>query len=232
MEVIRMTLTPKDIQKKSSQLRGYDKDEVDQFLNQIIKDYNAEINKNKQLEHDLKDAQTQISYFNELQNTVNEAIIVAQNAADQVKNQADVQANSLMTQTRLNTERMVNEAIKKARQIVQESEQQAQTIIEQSNQINQGVRRDYENLKNVIQSQQKLVDSVPWQELINGDEEKIMQKIQAECQNYLALLNQFADKVKLEDDDLVVKNSSDKGIDNSKENDDNLDNHTKLEKQE
>ena len=229
-----MTLTPKDIQKKnfSSQLRGYDKDEVDQFLNQIIKDYNAEINKNKQLEHDLKDAQTQISYFNELQNTVNEAIIVAQNAADQVKNQADVQANSLMTQTRLNTERMVNEAIKKARQIVQESEQQAQTIIEQSNQINQGVRRDYENLKNVIQSQQKLVDSVPWQELINGDEEKIMQKIQAECQNYLARLNQFADKVKLEDDDLVVKNSSDKGIDNSKENDDNQYNHTKLEKQE
>lgn len=229
-----MTLTPKDIQKKnfSSQLRGYDKDEVDKFLNQIIKDYNAEISKNKQLEHDLKDAQTQISYFNELQNTVNEAIIVAQNAADQVKNQADVQANSLMTQTRLNTERMVNEAIKKARQIVQEAEKQAQTIIEQSNQINQSVRRDYDNLKDVIQSQQKLVNSVSWQELINGDEEKIMQKIQAECQNYLTRLNQFADKLKLEDDDLVVKNSADKGIDNSRENEDNQDNHTKLEKQE
>ncbi|RHW46885.1 hypothetical protein DS832_05200 [Bombilactobacillus bombi] len=232
MEVMRMVLTPKEIQEKSfgSQLRGYDKEEVDQFLNQIIKDYNAEISKNQQLTHDLKEAQTQISYFNELQNTVNEAIIVAQNAADQVKNQADVQANSLMTQTRLNTERMVNEAIKKARQIVQEAEQEAQSIIEQRNQINQGVHRDYQNLQKVIKSQQELVNSVPWNELINGGEEKIMQKIQAECQSYLTRLNQFADKVKLEDDDLVIKNSSEKKIDNTPENSDNQGNHTKLEK--
>ncbi|WP_181189642.1 DivIVA domain-containing protein [Bombilactobacillus bombi] len=227
-----MALTPKDIQEKDfgSQLRGYDKDEVDNFLNQVIADYNVLIKKNQQLAHDLKEAQTQISYFNELQNTVNEAIIVAQNAADQVKNQADVQANSLMTQTRLNTERMVNEAIKKARQIVQEAEKEAQTIIEQSSQINQSVRRDYKNLQNVIESQQKLINSNSWQELINDGEEKIMQSIQAECQSYLARLNQFADKVKLEDDDLVIKNSSEKNVDKRPQNVDNQDNHTKLEK--
>ena len=82
-----MALTPLDIQNKKlfSKMRGYNQDEVDDFLDMIVRDYEEAVQKNRELEKSLKHAEEKLEYFNELKDALNQSIIVAQDTADKVK---------------------------------------------------------------------------------------------------------------------------------------------------
>ena len=59
-----MPLTPLDIHKKEfTSFRGYDEDEVNDYLNQIIKDYELIIREKKELETKLASQTERLSYF-------------------------------------------------------------------------------------------------------------------------------------------------------------------------
>ncbi|NVY95683.1 DivIVA domain-containing protein [Lactobacillus sp. DCY120] len=199
-----MTLTPKDIQDKNFhlQMRGYDRDEVDHFLDQIITDYSKEVEHNAKLQQQLKNSQQQlqeyeqqVSYFNELQNTVNESIIVAQNAADQVKGQAHLQAQTLMKQTRLKVQQMVSEAITHSRQLIEKAETEAQTLVQQTQLMHGQVQTDYANLEKVIQAQQQVLATTPWKELLAEHDQTAAKKITKKAQDYLDDLDRLATEV-------------------------------------
>ena len=82
-----MALTPLDIHNKEFhvKLRGYDQDEVNDFLDQVIKDYEQALKENERLTDSLKQNQEKLKYFNDLKDSLNQSIIVAQEAADKVK---------------------------------------------------------------------------------------------------------------------------------------------------
>lgn len=58
-----MALTPLDIKNKSfaNKMRGYNPDEVDEFLDQVIEDYEEAIRKNRELEKSLKHARRKVN---------------------------------------------------------------------------------------------------------------------------------------------------------------------------
>lgn len=205
MEVFFMVLTPKDIQDKNfrSQIRGYDRNQVDGFLDQIIQDYSQQFDYIHDLEQqlktsqkDLSDAQQQISYFNELQNTVNESIIVAQNAADQVKGQANIQAQTLLKQTRARVEKMVDQAIAHSQDLIHDAKVKAQQLVEQTQRIQRQLQQDYTNLQSVAQAQQSLLQSTPWQQLVDKENSVDVSTIEAQAKEYLNNLSQLAYSIK------------------------------------
>ena len=57
LEVAKMPLTPLDIHNKefSRGFRGYDEDEVNEFLDQVIKDYEIVMREKKELEERLSE---------------------------------------------------------------------------------------------------------------------------------------------------------------------------------
>ena len=63
-----MALTPLDIQNKdfSTKMRGYNQDDVDDFLDQVTRDYEDALQKNRELEKSLKHAEEKLQCFNEL----------------------------------------------------------------------------------------------------------------------------------------------------------------------
>lgn len=220
-----MTLTPHDIQTQEfkTQLRGYDKNEVDHFLEQIIQDYSEELKTNHRLEYDLKDSKAQIAYFNDLQNTVNESIIIAQNAADQVKKQADEQAQTVIAQARTNTENMVDQAIQQSRQIIQDAQTQAQNLVTQTQTLQKQMAESYQALQQIVDEQQQLLSSQSWQGLLTADDNQtLVENIHTTVQNYLNKLDQVAAEIKNDDyDDLVPKKDSTKVVDKANDNVDN-----------
>ena len=62
----KMPLTPLDIHNKefSKGFRGYDEDEVNEFLDQVIKDYEMVIREKKELEERLNDLTERLGHFN------------------------------------------------------------------------------------------------------------------------------------------------------------------------
>ncbi|GAB2702741.1 DivIVA domain-containing protein [Paenibacillus thermoaerophilus] len=120
-----MPLTPLDIHNKefSRRLRGYDEDEVNEFLDQIIKDYEALIRENKELGNQVAALQERLNHFANIEETLSKTIIVAQEAADEVKNNAKKEAQLILKEAEKNADRIINESLAKARKIAIEIEE-------------------------------------------------------------------------------------------------------------
>ncbi|MBP3038714.1 DivIVA domain-containing protein [Bacillaceae bacterium Marseille-Q3522] len=119
-----MPLTPLDIHNKefSRGFRGYDEDEVNEFLDQVIKDYEMIIRDKKELEEKLNKLGERVGHFNNIEETLNKSIVVAQEAAEEVKRNAQKEAKLIIREAEKNADRIVNESLAKARKIALEIE--------------------------------------------------------------------------------------------------------------
>lgn len=120
-----MPLTPLDIHNKefSRSFRGYDEDDVNEFLDQVIKDYEALIRENKDLQSQLVVLQERLDHFANIEETLSKTIIVAQEAADEVKNNSKKEAQLIIKEAEKNADRIINESISKSRKIAMEIEE-------------------------------------------------------------------------------------------------------------
>ncbi len=120
-----MPLTPLDIHNKefSKQIRGYDVDEVNEFLDQIIKDYESLIRDNKDLQNQVSALSDKLGHFSNIEETLSKAIIVAQDAADELKSNAKKEAQLILKEAEKNADRIINESLSKSRKIALEMEE-------------------------------------------------------------------------------------------------------------
>jgi cell division initiation protein len=120
-----MPLTPLDIHNKEfgRRIRGYDEDEVNEFLDQVIKDYESVIRENKELNNQMFNLQERLDHFVNIEQSLSKTIIVAQEAADDVKGNAKKEAQLIVKESEKNADRIVNEALSKSRKVAMEVEE-------------------------------------------------------------------------------------------------------------
>ncbi|MEV2892767.1 DivIVA domain-containing protein [Paenibacillus larvae] len=120
-----MPLTPLDIHNKefARSFRGYDEDQVNEFLDQIIKDYELLIRDNKELQNQVLALQERLDHFVNLEETLSKTIIVAQETADEVKNNSKKEAQLILKEAEKNADRIINESLAKARKVALETEE-------------------------------------------------------------------------------------------------------------
>lgn len=120
-----MPLSPLDIHNKefSRSFRGYDEDEVDDFLERIIQDYEALIRQNKDLEENMEQIRDKLRHFTNIEESLSKSIIVAQETAEEVKNNARKEAQLIIKEAEKNADRIVGEALNKSRKMAMEVEE-------------------------------------------------------------------------------------------------------------
>ncbi|WP_256760263.1 DivIVA domain-containing protein [Cohnella sp. WQ 127256] len=120
-----MPLTPLDIHNKEfgRRLRGYDEDQVNEFLDQIIKDYEAMIRENKELQNSVAASQDKLGHFSNIEETLSKTIIVAQEAADELRSNAKKEAQLIVKEAEKNADRIINDALSKSRKVALEVEE-------------------------------------------------------------------------------------------------------------
>ncbi|MHA6530273.1 DivIVA domain-containing protein [Paenibacillus sp. HW567] len=120
-----MPLTPLDIHNKefSRRIRGYDEDEVNEFLDQVIKDYESVIRENKELHNQLLSMQERLDHFVNIEESLSKTILVAQEAADDVKNNSKKESQLIIKEAEKNADRIINEALSKSRKVAIETEE-------------------------------------------------------------------------------------------------------------
>nr|WP_247739221.1 DivIVA domain-containing protein [Bacillus sp. 165] len=119
MEVAVVPLTPLDIHNKefSRGFRGYDEDEVNEFLDQVIKDYELVIREKKELEERIEELQEKLGHFANIEDTLNKSILIAQEAAEDVKRNAQKESKLIIREAEKNADRIINEALVKSRKV-------------------------------------------------------------------------------------------------------------------
>jgi cell division initiation protein len=120
-----MALTPLDIHNKEfgRSFRGYDEDQVNEFLDQIIKDYEANIRENKDLQNQLAAIQERLAHFSNIEETLSKTIIVAQEAADELRSNSKKEAQLIIKEAEKNADRIINESLTKSRKVSIEIEE-------------------------------------------------------------------------------------------------------------
>ncbi|REB09690.1 DivIVA domain-containing protein [Sporosarcina sp. BI001-red] len=114
-----MALTPIDIHNKTfgSRWRGYDEDEVNEFLEQLMKDYENMLEENKELTRKLKEKEEQVAHFNAIEETLQKSIMIAQEAAEDVRRNSTQESKLIIKEAEKNADRIVNEALSRSREI-------------------------------------------------------------------------------------------------------------------
>ncbi|MEH7222485.1 DivIVA domain-containing protein [Bacillus sp. JJ1566] len=120
-----MPLTPLDIHNKefNKGFRGYDEDEVNEFLDQVIKDYEMVIREKKELESKLSELNEKLGHFTNIEETLNKSILIAQETAEDVKRNASKEAKLIVKEAEKNADRIINESLSKSRKISIEIEE-------------------------------------------------------------------------------------------------------------
>lgn len=128
-----MPLTPLDIHNKEfgRGFRGYDEDEVNEFLDQVIKDYELVLRERKVLEEKAADLEQRLHHFSSIEDTLNKSILIAQEAAEEVKRNAQKEAKLIIREAEKNADRIINEALVKSRKVsfdIEELKKQAKVF--------------------------------------------------------------------------------------------------------
>ena len=147
-------------------LRGYDPDEVNQFLDQVIKQVEGMIaelkEKDKQIA--LKDEKIaeltkmvnstghmrdKLAQYERMEATLNRAIVMAQKTSDQIKSNAHRESEIILEDAKKNASRIVNESLLRAERTEMEA-----------NMLRRNINIFKRKLKDIIEAQLELVEDI------------------------------------------------------------------------
>ncbi len=144
-----MRITPLDIQQKQFPIkfRGFDVEEVYAFLEVIREEMEDIIRENASLKEQIHRAETQLQEYRDMENTLRETLMTAQQMVEDYK-----------TNARKEAELIVREAELRADAIVKEAQERVLKIHEDIVDL-KGIRRHFkEELKRLIEGHLRMLD--------------------------------------------------------------------------
>ena len=128
---MKLTLTPMDINNKEFKkgFSGYKADEVDEFLDEVIENYEELYKDNGSLKEKLAIMSEQIEHYTKIENTIQNTLILAQNAADQAKTSAEQEAKMVVMNANETAQKILDKAHNDVVQINDEYENMKQEFI-------------------------------------------------------------------------------------------------------
>ncbi|AGL02939.1 DivIVA domain-containing protein [Desulfoscipio gibsoniae] len=146
-------LTPLDIQKKEFKrsFRGYNEEEVDKFLDQLVQSYETLYMENQSLKEKLETSEATIARYLEMEKIIKDAVIMAQKNADDLQRNARQEAELQLENARLRAEKIIGDAEEKAARAIQEARERARYRIEEAEDRVKNVMEEYRFLNKQIQ---------------------------------------------------------------------------------
>lgn len=152
------------MEKFSRTLRGYDVDEVNDFLDEVIekvekmvadiKEKDSRIKELSALEEQNKRLLEKLEQYKRTEETMNRAIFMAQKTSDQMRMMAHNERETIVTEAKRNANRILNEALLKAEKTEREADQLKRNILVFK-----------KRLKDIIETQLEVVDQIEILEL-------------------------------------------------------------------
>lgn len=110
-------LTPLDIHNKEFKkgFRGYNEEEVDDFLDQVVRDYESLYRENIELKETVDRVNAKLEHFQHMENTLHNTLVIAQETAEEVKLNAKKETELMMKEAEIRAQKVMEEATQKVR---------------------------------------------------------------------------------------------------------------------
>ena len=117
------------MKKFSTSLNGYNKGEVNAFVSDVAKEYESMLNNLKQRDIEITNLKEKLAQYQSMESTLNKALLVAEDAGNQIKKVASEESKRVIDEARRNASRIVNDALIKAEKLEADGENLRQRII-------------------------------------------------------------------------------------------------------
>ena len=124
-------LTPMDIHNKEFKrsFRGYNEDEIDEFLDQVVNDYEKLFRDNDKLKEEVARLQKDAESYKEREKSINDTLLLAQKTAQEVTDNARQTAADMKENAAKECENMRNEASVEAKKQIEEAANKVRAIV-------------------------------------------------------------------------------------------------------
>ena len=120
-------ITPLDIENKKfsrQMMNGYNVDEVDDFLDEVMEDYESNYKELATLRTKVEELELSLTRYKTIESTLQNTLVMAQSTADEVKNVARQQADQIVGEAQREAENIIRASKDSALRAVDELEQQ------------------------------------------------------------------------------------------------------------
>ncbi|ENI9036815.1 MULTISPECIES: DivIVA domain-containing protein [Streptococcus] len=163
-----MPITSLEIKDKTFgvQFRGFNREEVDEFLDIVVRDYEDLVRSNHEKDQHIKNLEDRLSYFDEIKDSLSQSVLIAQDTAERVKQAANDRSHNIIQQAEQDAQRLLDEAKYKANEILRQATDNAKKVAVETEELKNKSRVFHQRLKSTIESQLAIVDSSEWEEIL------------------------------------------------------------------
>jgi len=129
-------ITPLDIENKKfskQMMNGYNVDEVDDFLDEIMEDYEVNYKELAVLRPKIDELESALSHYKNIEETLQNTLVMAQTTSEEVKSVARQQADQIVADAQREAENIIRNSKENALRAVDELEQQIRRKEQQYN---------------------------------------------------------------------------------------------------
>ncbi|MBS1559644.1 MAG: DivIVA domain-containing protein, partial [Bacteroidetes bacterium] len=119
-----MKITPLEIRQKTFErtLRGFDKDEVNAFLQSLSQEWERMLDEGKELKIKLEATEREVNKLREVESSLFKTLKTAEDTGANVIDQANKTAELILRENQLNADALINEAKTRAKNTIEEAE--------------------------------------------------------------------------------------------------------------
>ena len=163
-----MPITSLEIKDKTfgTRFRGFDPEEVDEFLDIVVRDYEDLVRNNHEMERHIRSLEERLSYFDEMKDSLSQSVLIAQDTAERVKQAAQERSNNIIQQAEQDAQRLLEEAKYKANEILRQATDNAKKVAVETEELKNKSRVFHQRLKSTIESQLAIVESSDWEDIL------------------------------------------------------------------
>ena len=163
-----MPITSLEIKDKTfgTRFRGFDPEEVDEFLDIVVRDYEDLVRANHDKDLRIKSLEERLSYFDEIKDSLSQSVLIAQDTAERVKQAAHERSNNIIHQAEQDAQRLLEEAKYKANEILRQATDNAKKVAVETEELKNKSRVFHQRLKSTIESQLAIVESSDWEDIL------------------------------------------------------------------
>ena len=153
-------LTPMDIHNKEFKrsFRGYNEDEIDDFLDKVVNDYEKLFRENDRLKEELTRAKKDNEQYQQLEQNLKDTLLVAQKTAEEVTSNARKNAEETRDNTAKECANKLQEAEMRAEKIIADAKNKAQAIVEEYDRLVREKNTFLRKIKVTLESELAVID--------------------------------------------------------------------------
>ena len=110
------------MRKFNTSFPGYNKGEVNSFVQSVTTEYEGMLNNLKSRDQEIEMLKNELTRYKNIENTLNRAILLAEESSQNIKKTAFDESRALIEDAKRNASRIINNALIKAEKVESEAE--------------------------------------------------------------------------------------------------------------